>query len=117
MRPEELVRRADENVDVPRGDVDRPVRRCGSGEVTELAGDAWLAVSFEPAAAHDEAGHPTLTAREQQPRLPVVREIELTCDFEAVVSVVIGVASPNRFRVLELASPARLVVDVRQRQR
>ena len=31
VRPEELVRRADEDVDVPGGDVDRPVRRVVDG--------------------------------------------------------------------------------------
>ena len=44
---------------------------------------------------------------------PIIREIESTCDFEGEVTWVIGVASPNRYQVLELASPARLVVDVR----
>jgi len=95
--------------------IDRPVRRCGSGDVAELLGDAWLQIAFEPAAAHTEAGKALLEAREQRPALPIVREVELTCDFEAQVSVVLGVASPNRFRVLELASPTRLVVDVRHR--
>src|SRR5205823_14982955 len=41
--PEELVRRADEDVDVPGGDVDRPVRRVvdgvGPGERTGLVGE------------------------------------------------------------------------------
>lgn len=94
--------------------VDRPVRRCGSGDVAEIEGDAWLAVVFEPAAAHTEAGMPVLAAREQRPRLDVVREIELTCDFEARVSIVLGVAKPNRYRVMELANPTRLVIDVRR---
>jgi hypothetical protein len=65
-----------------------------------------------PAAAHDAAGHATIADRERLLDLPIVREVELTCDFEAVVTWVLGTASPNRYRVLELNDPARLVVDV-----
>ncbi|MFO7179178.1 MAG: hypothetical protein DIU78_010805 [Pseudomonadota bacterium] len=95
--------------------VDRPVRRCGSGEPTEIAGDGWLSVRFEPAAAHTEEGVATIAPRERKLDLPIVREIELTCDFEAMVTVVLGTAKPNRFRVLELDAPPRIVVDVRHR--
>jgi len=93
--------------------VDQPVRRCGSGEPVELPGDGWLEVRLEPAAAHDEDGRPTLGRRRLAPAHPVVLEAVLTCDFEAVVTWVLAVESPNRYRVLELTEPARLVVDVR----
>lgn len=93
--------------------VDRPVRRCGSGDPTELAGDAWLSVSFEPASAHSESGVGTLAFRETRAELPVLRELEVTCDFEAQVTVVFGVSRPNRYRLLELTAPPRFVVDVR----
>jgi hypothetical protein len=92
--------------------VDRPVRDCGSGEPRPIAGDAWLEVRLSPAHAHEEDGRPTVAERELRPRLPNVLEIERTCDFEAVVTWVFGVASPQRFRVLELTEPPRLVVDV-----
>ena len=92
--------------------VDHPVRDCGAGETRVIAGDAWLEVRLYPANAHTEAGKPTIPERELLPKLPVVLEIERTCDFEAVVTWVLGVSSPNRYRVLELASPARLVVDI-----
>jgi len=36
--------------------VDRPVRRCGSGEPSEIAGDVWPGVRFEPEAAHTAEG-------------------------------------------------------------
>lgn len=95
--------------------VDRPVRSCGSGEVVEVAGDGWLQVRLAPAQAHDEAGRSTLGAgtRSRMPNLPVLLQLEQTCDFEAVAEWVMGVAAPNRYRVLELRDPARLVVDVR----
>lgn len=92
--------------------VNRPVRQCGSGEVTEIAGDAWLEVRLSPADAHDDKGHPTAGERERKIELGVLRELEMTCDFEGVVTWVLGVSSPNRYRVLELTDPPRLAVDV-----
>lgn len=93
--------------------IDRPVRKCGSGNVTQVAGDGWLEVRMSPANAHTEEGRPTVAERERMPNLPVLSELELTCDFEAVVTWVFGVESPNRYQVRELSSPPRLVVDVR----
>lgn len=92
--------------------IDRPVRACGSGRTTEIAGDGWLEIRFEAAAAHDPEGRPTVSEREQAFELPVVREVELTCDFEARVTWVVGTASPNPYRVLELGEPSRLAVDL-----
>jgi hypothetical protein len=92
--------------------IDKPVRDCGAGDVKPIAGDAWLEVRFYPAYAHTEAGQPTVAEREISPALPIVREIERTCDFEAVVTWVIGAASPNRYRRFELESPPRLVIDI-----
>lgn len=97
--------------------IDKPVRDCAAGHVRPIAGDGWLEVRFEPARAHDDEGHPTLAQREFEPHLQVapldlILELERTCDFEAVVTWVAGVASPNRFRVLELSDPPRLVVDI-----
>lgn len=93
--------------------IDRPVRKCGSGNVTQVAGDGWLEVRMSPVNAHTEEGRPTVAERERMPNLPVLSELELTCDFEAVVTWVFGVESPNRYQVRELSSPPRLVVDVR----
>lgn len=93
--------------------IDRPVRKCGSGKVTQVAGDGWLEVRMYPANAHTEEGRPTVADRERMPNLPVLAELELTCDFEAVVTWVLGVESPNRYQIRELSSPPRLVVDVR----
>lgn len=93
--------------------IDKPVRKCGSGDTAQLAGDGWLEIRLYPANAHDEAGNATISQRERQLQLGVARELELTCDFEAVVTWVIGLTSPNHFRVLELTEPPRLVVDIR----
>lgn len=92
--------------------VDKPVRRCGSGEPAAIAGDGWLQIRLQPAAAHDDYGNATVTDRSQHLDLPIARQLELTCDYEADVTWVVGVASPNPYRVLELADPPRLVVDI-----
>lgn len=92
--------------------VDSPVRDCGAGDVRSIAGDGWLEVRLSPAVAHTEAGAPTITERERALTLPILRELELTCDFEAVVTWVLGVSSPHRYSVLELNDPPRLVVDI-----
>lgn len=95
--------------------VDRPIRRCGSGDVTPVAGDAWLRVRLRTAQAHDDAGNATVRQREMTfNAMSVLREMEMICDFEGDVEIVLGVASPNPYRVLELQNPSRLVIDVQQ---
>ena len=93
--------------------IDRPVRKCGSGKVTQMAGDGWLEVRLSPAKAHTSEGQSTVAERERILSLPVLSELELTCDFEGIVTWVFGVESPNRYQVRELSSPPRLVIDVR----
>lgn len=93
--------------------VDRPVRACGSGEPVPLPGDGWLEVRFEPAQAHDEEGRPTATVPEAR-GAGTILQVARTCDFEAVVTWVLAVRSPEPYRVLELADPPRIVVDVRR---
>jgi hypothetical protein len=92
--------------------VDAPVRDCGAGDVRAIEGDGWLELRLTPANAHTDDGQPTVKTRELLPRLPIVREVERTCDFEAVVTWVIGTARPNPYRAFELREPYRLVVDV-----
>jgi hypothetical protein len=93
--------------------VDRPVRACGSGHVVEIAGDGWLSVRFTPARAYTEEGVATVHDRDRRFAFPVIRQVRNTCDFEAHLEWVVGAGSPNRFRVLELSDPARVVVDIR----
>ncbi|MDM7920719.1 MAG: hypothetical protein QUS14_00345 [Pyrinomonadaceae bacterium] len=95
--------------------IDKPVRSCGSGDVVPLAGDAWLQVRFTPAAAHTDEGKPTLPSREIKPGLPIILEAKSACDFEADVEWVLGVSSPNKYRVIELKGPARLAVDIKHK--
>jgi hypothetical protein len=92
--------------------IDKPVIKCGSGDPTPVDGQGFLEVRFTPARAHDEQGQLTVDTLELKPRLPVLLEVERTCDFEGEVTWVLGNKSPNKFRVMELKEPTRLVVDV-----
>jgi|SRR5712664_1981930 len=91
----------------------KPVQRCGSGDPVAVAGTGRLIVRFEPAQAHDEHGSLAPAERNRVPGLPAVRELTLICDFEGQVAWVLGIAAPSAYRVSELTSPARLVLDVR----
>ncbi|MBK9153899.1 MAG: hypothetical protein IPM25_06725 [Chloracidobacterium sp.] len=93
--------------------IDKPVRSCGSGDVVSLAGDGWLEVRFTDAQAHAPEGDATIKDRQRSPNLPIVKDLKITCDFEAEVTWVAGVASPNRYRVIELKNPTRLAIDIR----
>ncbi|HEX6037303.1 AMIN-like domain-containing (lipo)protein [Longimicrobium sp.] len=94
--------------------VDRPARHCASGDPVSIAGDGLLAVTLRGTEAHDARGQVTVSPRERRLQMPLVKEYEFTCDFEGEVQVVLGVASPNRYRVTELQNPTRLIVDVQQ---
>lgn len=98
--------------------IDRPVIQCGSGEPIAVAGDGWLRVRLEPARAHefrdDTLAVVTVTERNRPLTLPNLRQLVLTCDFEAQVEWVLGLESPTHYRVMELQAPSRLVVDVRR---
>lgn len=92
--------------------VDKPIIKCGSGDPTEVAGQGWLQVTLTPARGHDDQGRATVAEREMKPNLPVIAELERTCDFEGEVTWVLGNKHPNKYRVMELKDPTRLVVDV-----
>jgi hypothetical protein len=94
---------------------DRPVTECGSGRAVAMPGGGRLRVRLSPAQAHDERGRSTLPERTLTPTPPSnLLQARTVCDFEGVVEWVLGVRAPNRYRVLELTNPARLVVDVEQ---
>jgi len=94
--------------------VDKPIRSCGAGEIVQIGGYGFLLVQMSPAQAHTEEGQPTIETRDFAPDLAVLKELKSLCDFEANVQWVMGLSSPNRYRVLELTNPARLVIDVRK---
>lgn len=96
--------------------IDKPLHECGSGEQVFPVGDGWLEIRMEPLDAHTPEGQPTISHRPQDlPGLENLMRMYMTCDFEAVSTIVLAVRSPNRFRVLTLESPRRIVVDIQRR--
>jgi hypothetical protein len=93
--------------------VTRPVH-CGSGLPVKVEGSAFLQVRLSPARAHTEAGGTTVAVLQRKVRLPIVKEIREICDFEGDVTWIIGLAERKEYRVLELDSPPRLVIDVQR---
>ncbi|MBD3347006.1 MAG: hypothetical protein GF401_18280 [Chitinivibrionales bacterium] len=92
--------------------IDEPVRMCGSGNPLYLPGDGWLMIRFHSARMHTK-GSSTIEDRDRRLELPVILRLVATCDFENIVTWVAAVSSPNRYRVMELGNPSRLVVDIR----
>lgn len=93
--------------------IDKPVRDCGEGKEIPLAGDSWLEIRMYPVDAHTQEGQPTILERQRKPNLPNLFAAKQTCDFEAVVTWVLGIGHPNPYRIMELKDPPRLVVDVK----
>jgi hypothetical protein len=84
---------------------------CGSGEPVYTAGPAQIVVRFSPANAHNDAGNSTIPAQSFLPAYPSIKELRLTCDFEAVTTWAIG-AEERYYTVTTSQSPAQIVVDV-----
>lgn len=93
--------------------IDKPVRACGSGNVVELKGEGWLEIRFTPAQSHTNEGQPTVKTKEQNPNYKILKQLKSTCDFEGNVTWVLGVSTPNEYRIIELKNPTRLALDVK----
>jgi hypothetical protein len=82
----------------------------GSGRPVTVPGRHWLEITFRPAQAHTDAGSPTVTERARTLGYPMLKAYAIVGDFEAVVSVALGLDDAVGFRVAELAG--RVYVDV-----
>jgi len=89
-----------------------PIIADPSGKTVMVAGNAFLAVRFEPAQAHDDAGKVTSDTNALKPGLLNLVEAKQTGDFEAVLSWVLGLNKEADFAVYELQNPPRVVIDV-----
>ena len=91
----------------------KTVRQDGSGNVLNLRGDANLMVRLTPADAHDRDGRPTYDGAQRiLVDYPNLREVRFAGDFEAMVSIGLGLRHKAGFRVFTLNNPTRIVVDV-----
>ena len=84
-----------------------------SGQRVPVDGNAFLGVRFRNASTVDPStGKQTFTETDIRPALQLVREIKLIDDFERVMTWGIGLDRLVCPKATELASPARLVVDL-----
>ena len=91
----------------------KEVRADGSGKVVDTRGRANLLVRLTPTDAHDSDGHATYDGpRRFTVGYPALREVALAGDFEATVSIALGISRKNGFRVMTLSNPTRVVVDI-----
>jgi hypothetical protein len=93
--------------------VNPPIQQCGSGNNIAMIGNAFLQISMDTAQAHTDAGQPTITDRDRHLNCRNLKQLVLTCDFEAKVGFVLGLDSKKPYRVVELQNPTRLVIDVK----
>lgn len=82
----------------------------GSGATVPLGGQAVLAVTLLGAEAHAKGS--ATVPRVGNPNLPALRQWKVASDFEGQVEIGLGLADRVDFRVRELRSPHRLVIDV-----
>jgi hypothetical protein len=98
--------------------VEPPIIEDGSGETLDVEGDAFLAVRLEPSSGFDQdAGVESYTGPDEilgtSAGTSVLREVQRTGDFEAVLGWALGLSDRVDFKVTTLSSPTRLVIDVR----
>jgi hypothetical protein len=92
------------------------VRLDGSGDPLQLRGTAFLEVVVR-APTHDQAGRPALTPTRLRPDFPALREVNAPASFEGQTTAGIGLGHRVGYRVLELANPTRIVIDLAHPQR
>lgn len=90
------------------------VSQCGSGAPVALKGSAVLSVTFENAAAHNDAGQVTFAPRELTGPGTTILEAKSFCDFEAQLGWAVGLKGKQNFKISTFESPTRLVIDIKQ---
>ncbi len=88
----------------------KTLRGDGSGFPIAIAGNAILQLTLALATAHTDAGTSPTPDRIRY-RLPNIKEVVRSGDFEAVVSHGIGVSRKTEFRFFTLENPTRVVID------
>ncbi len=88
----------------------RSATTCAKGDVVTTQGAAQILVRFTATNAHDFAGSPTAPPS-LTPALPSLKEARQVCDFEAVVSYVLG-TERRYFTVTTMSSPPALVIEI-----
>ncbi|TNH31136.1 hypothetical protein FHG89_04030 [Micromonospora orduensis] len=85
----------------------------GSGRTVTMPGRRYVQIRFEPAQAHSDSGDTAVTPRRMPLGYPMLRGYVINGDFEAVLSVALGLDDVVAFRVGEIpGTPGRIYVDV-----
>jgi hypothetical protein len=100
--------------------VEPPLRQDGSGDVVDVAGNAFVNVRMEPASGFDVGTGEGVLVYDGPRRVAgssagttAVVEVVRIGDFEAQLNWAVGLDERTDFRVLTLDGPPRLVVDFR----
>ena len=84
-------------------DADGPVR---------LEGEAILLITFEGARAREAGGGRSFTQEKPRPRYPTVKQVQLVDEGGGKVSFAIGLDGVVGYKVHELPTPDRVIVDL-----
>jgi hypothetical protein len=86
----------------------------GSGDIAWLTGAAFAEVVATPAQAHDDAGHPSYPGAQKfrTRNLANVMAVAITGDYEAYLSIGVGMRRQTWVNVFTLTAPTRVVIDV-----
>ena len=82
-----------------------------SGQPVAVAGNAFFLVRLNNTDAHDQTGKVTVSPTDYKPTTPVIREVRVVEDFEAVNRWAVGLDHLVCPQILTLTNPVRLVVD------
>jgi hypothetical protein len=93
--------------------IDRPVVADGSGEAVTVAGDSVIRVRMTSATGAGSYSGPTRLDPGTAYGTQLVEELVRTGDFESQLTWVIGVKGHPSYTVANLATPSRIVIDLR----
>lgn len=85
---------------------------CGAQAAPDPGRGRTLLIRFTPARAHEDDGAKTVAETSRRPGLPSVATARQLCDAADTLAWALGAADSTRFRVVELRTPPRLLVDV-----
>ncbi|MDX6272885.1 MAG: hypothetical protein QOJ92_95 [Frankiales bacterium] len=84
-----------------------------SGRRVTMPGRYYLQVVLDPASAYNANGNHTYGGQNRvTTSYPTLKGFVINGDFEAVLSVALGLSKKAGFRVSTLANPTRIVIDV-----
>jgi len=82
-----------------------------SGQAVQIAGNAFFLVRLDNTDAHDQNGKVTVSSTDYKPNTPLIKEVRVVEDFEAVNRWAVGLDHLVCPSVLTLTNPVRIVLD------